>query len=94
MPTSQLKQQVNVWRLNNSNVGLVILSSASPTTEIIEKLSAAREQCERLVAVLNPVAEENELLWAHSETLDALSFAEKNELASVKEIDATLILEE
>lgn len=94
MPTRQLSQQINVWRLNSTNVGLAIISATEPTPKIIEKLSAAREQCERLVVVLPTKAESNSLLWAHSQIIDALSLAEDEEISAVKQFDATLILED
>lgn len=92
LPLQALGQQINVWRLNDTTVGMAILEASTPSIADIEKLCAAREQCERLVVCLPTEAQEQALLWAHSEAIDALSFCTKEELSKARDFNANLIL--
>ncbi len=77
-PADDLLRLANVWRLAGNNVGAATITDSTPSLSNLKKLSAAREQCERLIALLPESAREHSLLWCHSELIDAIHFYQDN----------------
>lgn len=66
-----LVQYKNVWELNNNRICAAVFDHNIPSAEDIQRMADAREHCHRLIVIAPASSPNDQLLWVHSELVDA-----------------------
>lgn len=88
----KLKQRKNVWLLNEERIGAAIFDHNTPDAEDILRLADAHEHCHRLLVIAPANSSLEQIMWLHSELVDALIIDEEGVENILQQLDPDLII--
>ena len=82
----------NVWRLNDEKTCVAIMAHAVPDAEDIIALAEAHDHCQRMLVIAPAAHLDEQLMWAHSQAVEAVISDEEGLEKILEAVDPHIII--